>query len=284
MALALVVLGNRREAERLSVLLREAGLRPSWEPEAEAVLSRLHQETPQLVVLDGQLRLAGDSNPWNRLRLNPHLLATPLLWIESPAERSLGHGVRVGPRHVLSHPWTVTSVRSVLVQVQSWRASLESRGLRGELELTFPSTTVHLAEVTEQVMGLLEATPLNTDQLRQMRQAFIEMGQNALEWGNRLDPSKHVHVTYRAFDDRVEIVIRDEGPGFDRKRLPHAASSFDPMSHLDVRQSLGLRDGGFGLLIVGGMVDELRYNELGNEVTLTRRHASLARALPLFGS
>ena len=66
-------------------------------------------------------------------------------------------------------------------------------------------------------------------------------------------------------------MVRDQGPGFDRNNLPHAASPDDPFSHLDVRDKLGLRAGGFGLMICKGMVDELRYNDVGNEVTLIKR-------------
>jgi anti-sigma regulatory factor (Ser/Thr protein kinase) len=35
---------------------------------------------------------------------------------------------------------------------------------------------------------------------------------------------------------------------------------------------LGMRTGGYGLMISRGMVDELRYNDLGNEVTLIKRY------------
>ncbi len=55
--------------------------------------------------------------------------------------------------------------------------------------------------------------------------------------------------------------------------LPHAAVPGDPFTHLDVREKLGLRAGGFGLLICQGMVDEMRYNDVGNEVTLIKRFA-----------
>jgi len=47
---------------------------------------------------------------------------------------------------------------------------------------------------------------------------------------------------------------------------------------MDVREKLGLRAGGFGLLICQGMVDEMRYNDIGNEVTLIKRFASTSRS------
>ena len=49
------------------------------------------------------------------------------------------------------------------------------------------------------------------------------------------------------------------------------ATPDDPFTHLDVRDKLGLRAGGFGLMICRGMVDELNYNDAGNEVTLIKR-------------
>ena len=83
--------------------------------------------------------------------------------------------------------------------------------------------------------------------------------------------SPHEKLTYRIHRDQLEIVVQDQGPGFDRTQLPHAAVPDDPFTHLDVREKLGLRAGGFGLLICQGMVDEMRYNDAGNEVTLIKR-------------
>ena len=97
------------------------------------------------------------------------------------------------------------------------------------------------------------------------------MGQNAIEWGNRHRSEDLVDITYRIHADRVEMIVRDQGPGFDRSKLPHAATAENPVGHMGVREKLGLREGGFGLLITHGMVDEMRYNEAGNEVTLIKR-------------
>jgi len=37
-----------------------------------------------------------------------------------------------------------------------------------------------------------------------------------------------------------------------------------------VRETLGLREGGFGILMSKGLVDDLQYNETGNEVRLIK--------------
>ena len=104
----------------------------------------------------------------------------------------------------------------------------------------------------------------------------MEMAHNAIEWGNKHQSDRLVKIRYRVYEDHVEIVVRDQGRGFDRQNLPHAAVPDDPFTHLDVRDKLGLRAGGFGLMICKGMVDELRYNDVGNEVTLIKRFRSEA--------
>ena len=70
--------------------------------------------------------------------------------------------------------------------------------------------------------------------------------------------------------DKITITVRDTGPGFNPNDLPHAAKPGDPLGHLEVREKMGLREGGFGIMIARGLVDELQYNEKGNEVRLVK--------------
>jgi anti-sigma regulatory factor (Ser/Thr protein kinase) len=55
--------------------------------------------------------------------------------------------------------------------------------------------------------------------------------------------------------------------------LKHACATpnaDDVMSSVEERSQAGLRPGGFGMLIVRQIVDELVYNERGNEVILVK--------------
>ncbi len=148
---------------------------------------------------------------------------------------------------------------------------MRTRRLQGEIHVELSSEPVFLQDVNEFLTSLYRETPLSSDQIMQLRQAVMEMGQNAIEWGNKYRVEDLVEITYRVYGDRVEILVRDQGVGFDPRNLPHAAAPDDPLAHMDVREKLGLRDGGFGMLISRGMVDELHYNEKGNEVTLIKR-------------
>jgi anti-sigma regulatory factor (Ser/Thr protein kinase) len=67
--------------------------------------------------------------------------------------------------------------------------------------------------------------------------------------------------------------VRDPGAGFRQESLSHAASansSDDPTAHIRQRQEEGMRPGGYGLLLASGTVDELIYNEIGNEAILIK--------------
>jgi anti-sigma regulatory factor (Ser/Thr protein kinase) len=100
-------------------------------------------------------------------------------------------------------------------------------------------------------------------------QAFRELLLNAVEWGGKLDPNRKVRVASVRSPRMVMYRIADPGPGFDPAKLPHAAigqPEDEVTAHVLVREKLGLRAGGFGLLMTRAMTDELIYNEARNEV------------------
>ena len=107
----------------------------------------------------------------------------------------------------------------------------------------------------------------------EMMIAFEEILNNAIEHGAQNDPSKLIEVaavrTARAF----VFYISDPGKGFRPDKIPHAAISYspdDPTRHIEVRNKLGMRLGGYGILLASGIVDELIYSEVGNEVLLIK--------------
>ena len=71
----------------------------------------------------------------------------------------------------------------------------------------------------------------------------------------------------------IILHIHDPGPGFSFDFLPHAAISNPedaPTRHVEVRAEEGKRPGGFGILMTRNLVDELVYNQRGNEVLFVK--------------
>jgi anti-sigma regulatory factor (Ser/Thr protein kinase)/CheY-like chemotaxis protein len=103
--------------------------------------------------------------------------------------------------------------------------------------------------------------------------AFREMLVNAMEHGAGFDPEKVVEVTAARTKRAIVYHFRDPGAGFDQADLKHATESADPELLMETalrRAEQGMRPGGFGMLIVRQIVDELVYNERGNEVLMVK--------------
>jgi len=103
--------------------------------------------------------------------------------------------------------------------------------------------------------------------------AFREILLNAIEHGAGNDPNKRVAITYVRAERALLYYVRDPGKGFSFQELAHAAVSNPTNStieHTKVRERLGLRPGGFGLLMTRQLVDEMIYSETGNEVLLIK--------------
>ncbi len=103
--------------------------------------------------------------------------------------------------------------------------------------------------------------------------AFREMLLNAMEHGGGLDPKSFVAVEYIRAERMVSCRISDPGPGFTLDEITHAAIANppeDPFRHARVRDDEGLRPGGFGILLAQKMVDQIIYNQDGNDVLLIK--------------
>jgi len=103
--------------------------------------------------------------------------------------------------------------------------------------------------------------------------AFREILLNAMEHGGKFDPSQYVEISFLRTRRVVVCRVKDPGQGFSLEELRHAAINSpagDFFSHLAVREEQGLRPGGFGLMVAKKLVDELIYNEKGNDVLLVK--------------
>jgi len=123
---------------------------------------------------------------------------------------------------------------------------------------------------------------LTDDDRKNTGTAFREILMNAIEHGGEFDPAKRVEITRVRTAGMLMYFVRDPGPGFDFANLPHAAISSpdNPVRHVVYRDEHGMRAGGFGLLVAGGLVDELVHNSQGNEAVLIKYLSVNARHAP----
>jgi two-component system, OmpR family, response regulator len=247
----------------------EAALSGGWRitrvEEGQLALSWLRRNPPDLILLG--LCPAGLTAPAfaRAVKVDHPVSLLPLVQLEgSPPD-----GVCAEPDAWLN-PTTPQRVTDAIEQALAARAERQRDGARADLRLSLPSDLDHLEEVAALFGPWFAACGFGPQLTQQLTLAVRELIANSIEWGHRLDRSLPVEVLARLDDEKVSVLVRDTGPGFDPCDVPHAARPGDPLSHLAVRSSLQLREGGFGILMTRGMVDHLCYNESGNEAQLTK--------------
>ena len=130
-------------------------------------------------------------------------------------------------------------------------------------------------EVASRISSFLNQleSDLSQDLREQIGQAFRELLLNAIEWGGKLDPNQKVRISYLRGRRMLLYRIADPGTGFRFQGLKHAAvtnPADQPWQHMEERNKQGLRPGGFGILMVKSMADELLYNEAHNDVVFVK--------------
>lgn len=140
-------------------------------------------------------------------------------------------------------------------------------------QLLLPATT----EARNIVMGYVrcEISDLNGELGEQLVLAVDELLRNAIEHGG--DAHSHsqcmVQFSYLRTPRMIQFQIKDTGPGFSMDAAKHAAINNppeEPLRHAHYRTEKGMRPGGFGIMLVKQIADELIYNEAGNEVVLVK--------------
>ncbi|MEK6324657.1 MAG: response regulator [Acidobacteriota bacterium] len=102
---------------------------------------------------------------------------------------------------------------------------------------------------------------------------FRELLNNAIEHGGKCDPTKRVDIKFINLKRAILYSIKDPGEGFNIEEIEHAAFANPPdhpTRHMEVRQELGLRPGGFGIMLASQVIDELVYNEKHNELIFVK--------------
>ncbi len=168
--------------------------------------------------------------------------------------------------HDLMEAWDRTTAEFVLDNRSATVTALVSY-LRETLQLlrfsdqgTIIRTCVALTEALDNALyhGNLELSS-------ELRKGSGEAWEAAVNERRETSPYKERSIFVRAELSRTEmsVTIRDEGPGFDPGKLP------DPTEADNLESVCGR-----GVFLVRNFMDEVRYNDKGNEVTLVKRCGS----------
>ena len=267
----LVVDDERDTNDILASLVRPHGFEAIQVFSGAQALAAVSQGHPDLILLDLMLPDFDGFAICDQLKRDRATNLIPVIMVTALNDANhRAAGVRVGANGYLIKPFTPQQLYQYMDDALAWHEEHLQRGTTGEIHFDIRSELNYLAEANDMLADLFAHTPLTERQIKDLKQAVMEMGGNAIEWGHRKNAELVLRIIYRIDPTSVTLIIQDQGPGFNPKDLPHAASDEDPIRHLEIRNELGLREGGFGIMLARGLVDEFRYNERGNEVTLVK--------------
>lgn len=270
----LIAEDDRTTRVRLRGVLKSAGFAVATTCDGEAALKRLTEYHADLLLTDIWMPRM------NGLELLAHLReqAAPPRAIVMTSDNTPGtllRAVREQAYQYVNKPVDpealVEMVRDALAEHPAAPPIEVISGRPEWIELLVPcemSVTERIAEFMHQLKSDL---PENLRE--QIGQAFRELLINAVEWGGHLDPNQKVRISCLRTPRMLFYRIADPGTGFRFENLKHAAVADPPdrpWQHVSVREGMGIRPGGFGLLMVRSLVDELIFNEAQNDVVFVK--------------
>ena len=122
-----------------------------------------------------------------------------------------------------------------------------------------PSDHAEARRIQEEIERRLQSGLASEQEIFGVRLALEEALVNAIKHGNQLDRAKTVRVAYHISSERFDVLIADQGPGFDPTDVP------DPTAAENLE-----RPSGRGLMLMRHYMTEVRYNERGNAVAMTK--------------
>jgi DNA-binding response OmpR family regulator len=273
--LVLVVDDDRALRHAVTALLQDAGYQTEQAGDGPEALDKLRQHAVDLMLLDIGLPGMSGLDVLARAR-EAHSPPRVVMMTADDTPETLLRSFRGQAHWFVRKPCPPKRIVEVVNDVLRASAAaglpIEVVSARPEwLELVAPCSLEVAERVQDFVMQL--DTKLPDDVRESVAQAFRELLSNAVEWGGRLDPARTVRISCLRSKRMLLYRIADPGEGFDIDRLAHAAicnADDDPLGHDRVREEMGLRPGGLGLVMTRAMVDEVIYNEKRNEVVLVK--------------
>lgn len=275
-----------------NILRKRAGTRVTFAEHGKQALEALEQEKPDVILTDMQMPemdgLALVEWVRRQLPLVPTILMTAH-GSEETAMLALQRGAAsYVPKRFLAE-WLVDSVKEVLSVSGADREQqrLSDCWKKTEFEFSLDNDATLIPALVNHLQHyIVRVRDCDETEVVRLGVALHEAMRNAIHHGNleldselrqenpdeyyrAADVRRHqppyrdrrVRVTASESPGESRYVIADQGPGFDTQR-----TSYNPHNNSDL-----MRNSGRGLFLIRTFMDEVRFNERGNEITMIHR-------------
>ena len=132
--------------------------------------------------------------------------------------------------------------------------------LHENIEFELPSAISLMHIVLEYLLKRVEKLGVVKSEQSNLYVALDEAFVNAVKHGNKYDATKLIRVTAEVSKEEARFTIEDEGEGFDVQNIP------DPLDPENL-----FKTSGRGVLFIYNIMDEVKYNERGNRLTMIKK-------------
>ena len=194
----LIVDDERDTNDILASLVQARDFEPIQLFEGAQVAAAVREHTPDVILLDLMLPDADGFAICDQLKRNRETNLIPVIMVTALNDSNhRAAGVRVGANGYVTKPFTPEQLYEVMDKALAWRKEHENRGTRGEIRFDIRSEATYLTQANDMLADLFAHTPLTERQIKDLRQAVMEMGGNAIEWGHRKNAELVLTIVYR---------------------------------------------------------------------------------------
>jgi serine/threonine-protein kinase RsbW len=134
------------------------------------------------------------------------------------------------------------------------------RGIHESIEFELPSVLSVMHIVLEYLLKRVDKLGVVKVDQSNLFVALDEAFVNAVKHGNKFDAKKNIRIAADVSKTEAKFTIEDEGEGFDVNNIP------DPLDPQNL-----FKPSGRGVLFIYNIMDEVKYNERGNRLTMVKR-------------
>jgi serine/threonine-protein kinase RsbW len=127
------------------------------------------------------------------------------------------------------------------------------------IRVEIPSDSAEARRVQEEIERDLKANEFGEHEIFGIKLALEEALVNAIKHGNQFDRNKKVYIAYSVLPERFDILISDEGRGFDPEDVP------DPTAVENLERPCGR-----GLMLMRFYMSAVSFIAGGKAVSMTK--------------
>ena len=172
---------------------------------------------------------------------------------------------KMGAANFLRLPYNKDELRDIVEKTLSYKLRFVDDlkvlpHVREKIDFELPSDVTLMNGVLQYLIERVSKLGLIKPERSNLFVALDEAFVNAVKHGNRNDPTKLVRITAELSAKEARFTVEDEGDGFNIQEIP------DPRDPANL-----FKTSGRGVLLIYNIMDEVKYNERGNRLTMIKR-------------